>query len=67
MSVEDEANAVGDYWDGHPAPTEEPVTPEAQAACYEQMSAWESSFGAGGKGNCRTAFLNLDLAAGERI
>jgi len=48
MSVEDEANAVGDYWDGHPKPPEEPVSKAAQAAYDAGMAAWEAGFGEGG-------------------
>ena len=48
MSVADEANAVGDYWDGHPVPPEEPVSQGAQAAYDAQMAAWEGGFGEGG-------------------
>ena len=48
MSVEDEANAVGDYWDGHPVPPEEPVSGAAQAAYDAAKAAWEAGFGEGG-------------------
>ena len=48
MSAESEANAVADYYDGHPAPPEEPVTPEAQDQYNQEMAAWESKFGEDG-------------------
>ena len=48
MSLEDELNGIGDYYDGHPEPPEEPVSDEAQAEYDAAMADWEADFGEGG-------------------
>jgi uncharacterized Zn-binding protein involved in type VI secretion len=48
MSVESEANAVGDYWEGHPEPPPVPPTQQELAEYSQQMAAWENKFGPGG-------------------
>lgn len=44
MSPQIQANAIADYWDGHPVPPAEPVTPEAQAKHDAALAGWESKF-----------------------
>lgn len=48
MPLEDELNAIGDYYEGHPEPPEEPVSDEAQAEYDAAMADWEAGFGEGG-------------------
>ena len=46
-SIEEQANACGDYYEGHPVEPD-PVTPEAQAQYDADMAAWEAGFGPDG-------------------
>lgn len=48
MGVEDEAKAVGDYWEGHPEPREDGATPQELAAYEKQMTTWGEKFGEDG-------------------
>ncbi len=48
MSLEQELNAIGDYYDGHPEPPEKPVSVVAQSEYYAAMSEWKDGFGPDG-------------------
>jgi len=41
MGVEDQANAVADYYDGHPMPPSDGATPEQQAAYDQMLDNWQ--------------------------
>ncbi|MBI4716607.1 MAG: PAAR domain-containing protein [Planctomycetes bacterium] len=48
MSVEGQAQAVADYYEGYPPPPPEGATPEQQATYAQQQAAWAGKFGPGG-------------------
>ena len=48
MNVEQEVNAIANYWEDHPQPPGEPVTQAAQAEYAEQLADWKSKFGPDG-------------------
>jgi len=48
MGIEDEANAVGDYWEGHPDPPPGDATKEQLAEHAEELDEWDDKFGEAG-------------------
>jgi len=45
MTVAEQAQAVADYWKGHPEPLHEPATPQDRAEHAHRLSEWEKKFG----------------------